>query len=170
LSFELRYATKNNFTGRILYAVDTTYLRKGTADKLKQAAAEFERDGYHLLIWDAYRPPSVQLELWQIVNDSRYIANPFNGWSYHNRGSAIDCTLLDRNGAFVEMPTGFDSFTAKADRNYNDVTREQAANAVYLESVMRKHGFLSIQTEWWHFNDSDKYDLAYSVSTPYLNE
>ena len=58
--------------------------------------------------------------------DKRYVANPKKG-SIHNRGGAIDITLVDKKGRELKMPTGFDNFTSKASRNYKkmDNTRKQ---------------------------------------------
>lgn len=160
VDLDIKYATTSNFTGMRLYPSSAAYLRQGTADKLKAVCDEIAKDGYHLKIWDAYRPPSVQFILWQKSPDSRYIANPYHGVSKHSRGTAVDLTLVDRHNRELEMPSGFDEFSAQADRNYQDVSTLAKKNAEYLEQVMRKHGFTSIQTEWWHFDDKDEYPLA----------
>lgn len=154
VAIELRYATNNNIMKRILYENSNTYLRKGTADKLKEANYEFKKLGYRIKIWDAYRPTQVQKVLWSKVSDNRYIANP-RGGSNHNRGAAIDITLVDKNSRELPMPTDFDGFSKLADKDYVDVEKKRAENAKLLESVMIKHGFESIYTEWWHFDDKE---------------
>lgn len=154
ITVELRYATENNITKKVLYKNGNAYLRKGTADKLREANNEFKRLGYRIKIWDAYRPTDVQKILWNRVSDSRYIANPKSG-SNHNRGAAVDITLVNKNGKEIPMPTDFDGFSRLADKDYSDVGTERAENARLLESVMIKHGFESIYTEWWHFDDRD---------------
>jgi len=156
IQVDLRYATPNNFTGAIIYDDDTAYLRRGTAEKLKAAQAEFASHGYTIKVWDAYRPPAAQFKLWEKVPDARFVINPHKGYSYHSRGVAVDITLADEKGREIIMPTGFDDFTARADRDYNDLDQEAAANARFLEGIMVKHGFKSIYYEWWHFIDSDK--------------
>lgn len=156
IQVDLRYATPNNFTGTVIYDNNTAYLRRGTAEKLKAAQAEFATHGYTIKVWDAYRPPAAQFKLWEKVPDARFVINPHKGYSYHSRGAAVDITLIDKNGQEVIMPTGFDDFTARADRNYSDLDQESAANARFLEEIMVKHGFKSIHYEWWHFIDSDK--------------
>lgn len=162
LEIDLIYATENNFTGKRLYENDVAYLRRGTADKLKNVADEAAEKGYRLKVWDAYRPPSVQFILWQAYPDQRFVANPHKGFSVHSRGCAVDLTLIDFHGKELNMPTPFDQFTPKANRDYSDVSLIQAGNAKYLEELMTRHGFLSIFTEWWHFNDTDLevYDVA----------
>lgn len=162
LEIDLVYATEKNFTGQRLYENDGAYLRRGTAQKLKNAAAEASEKGYRLKVWDAYRPPSVQFKLWQVYPDQRFVANPHKGFSVHSRGCAVDLTLIDFSGKELNMPSPFDHFSPKANRDYSDVSLMQAANAKYLEELMTRQGFLSIFTEWWHFNDADLevYDVA----------
>ena len=111
---DLRYATENNFTGKQVYPVSVCLLRKETARKLAAANAEFNKDGYRIKIWDAYRPPSVQKIFWELVPDERYVANPAQGGSRHNRGGAVDITLVDKGGREIEMPSDFDDFSEKA--------------------------------------------------------
>lgn len=151
---DLKYATADNFTHTKLYDCSQALLRKGTADKLKLAADELEKEGFRLKIWDAYRVPRTQFKMWNLVHDSRYIANPYKGYSNHSRGSAVDLTLVDAAGNEVKMPTGFDNFTpAAAQVNEND-------NAKYLKQTMMKYGFKPLATEWWHFDDTDTYEPA----------
>ena len=57
------------------------------------------------------------------------------------------------------MPTGFDDFSAKADRNYADCTETAANNAQILELLMEKHGFTGYAGEWWHFSDTTSYPV-----------
>lgn len=152
---ELKYAIEDNFTNRKVYPYDICVLQKSTAEKLAKANKELMEMGYRLKIWDAYRPLSVQKIFWEIVPDSRYVANPNTGGSKHNRGTAVDVTLVDMDGNELEMPTGFDDFTEKASRNYANVSEEAKKHVDILTNVMVKNGFTTISTEWWHYNDSD---------------
>lgn len=161
IKIELRYASDKNFTKSIIYDNNIAYLRRGTAEKLKAAQEEFATHGYTIKIWDAYRPPRAQFRLWEKCPDARFVINPHKGYSYHSRGIAVDITLVDENGQELLMPTGFDDFTARADRDYNDIDPKTADNARLLEEVMIKNGFESIYYEWWHFidRDRDKYQV-----------
>ncbi|MCL6611292.1 MAG: M15 family metallopeptidase [Peptococcaceae bacterium] len=150
------YYTDKNFTGQKLYDIPEAYLRKGTADKLKAAAGEVGAKGYRLKIWDAYRPPRVQYKMWEAFPNPNYLANPYKKPSDHSRGCAVDLTLTDSSGKELEMPSPFDEFSPRADRDYRDVSPVQGANAAYLEDVMKRHGFISIRTEWWHFSDCER--------------
>ncbi|MDP4145776.1 MAG: M15 family metallopeptidase [Bacillota bacterium] len=152
---ELRYATDNNFTGQRLYQTDICVLRKATAEKLAEANEEFRKLGYRVKIWDAYRPPYVQKIFWDMVKDKRFIANPDEGGSIHSRGCAVDITLVDKNGQELEMPSGFDDFSKNAFRDNPNMSEEARKNVELLTSIMIKHGFTTINEEWWHFEDVD---------------
>lgn len=152
---DMRYATENNFTKIKIYPVAMCALRKETAAKLAAANHELQKDGYRLKVWDAYRPPSVQKIFWELAPDDRYVANPYKGGSRHNRGGAVDVTLVDEKGNEVSMPTGFDDFTKRASPQNPFMTAEQKVNVNNLRRVMMKHGFEPYEHEWWHFDDSD---------------
>lgn len=154
---DLKYATADNFTGAVIYDFQDAYLRYGTVRRLNEVQEEVKRDGYSLKIWDGFRPVSAQFKLWEICPDSRYVANPNTGYSSHSKGNTVDITLVGRDGAEIMMPTGFDDFSAMADRNYSDCSEEAARNAEYLENVMLNHGFVPYDGEWWHFADEDSY-------------
>ena len=163
LTVDLRYATTDNFTGSKVYDFRDAWLRYGTVKKLAAAAALLEQEGYTLLIWDAYRPTSAQRILWNAKPDEKYVANPYKNGSSHSGGGTVDLTLLGPGGASVEMPSGFDNFSALADRDYSDVSAEAAEHAALLESAMTEAGFYPYAAEWWHYQDSALYtadDLA----------
>ena len=152
---DLRYASNNNFTGKQIYNRNICLLQEKTLNKLIAANKEFNSLGYKIKIWDAFRPQHIQLQLWDLVKDRRFIASPYIHWSRHNRGAAIDITLVDMNNKELEMPTGFDTFSIKAYRNSSDISLTAKKNSELLCSVMIKHGFKPIETEWWHFDDSE---------------
>lgn len=102
IRLDIRYATTNNFTGQAVYPSAKAYLRKTVAAKLGAVQTDLESQGLGLKVWDAYRPLAVQKKFWAIMPDERYVADPAKG-SRHNRGSAVDVTLV-RHG-FVPFPT-----------------------------------------------------------------
>lgn len=159
ISVDLRYATDNNFTGQPIYDFELPYLRCGTAQKLCQAAEELAQYGYYLKIWDAFRPVSAQFTLWEVCPDASFVANPNVGFSSHSRGNTVDLTLVDKWGQELEMPSGFDEFSALADRDYSDCSAEAAQNALLLQETMEKFGFSGYKKEWWHFSDSEEYPV-----------
>jgi D-alanyl-D-alanine dipeptidase len=151
---DIRYATTNNFMNQAVYDRADCYLRKKTAEKLRAVQEELAPKGLRLKIYDGYRPLSVQKKLWAIMPDENYVANPAKG-SRHNRGAAVDLTIVDKSGKELVMPTPFDDFTEKAHRNYNNLPAEALKNRKLLEDLMTKHGFVGLNTEWWHFDDVD---------------
>lgn len=153
---DLRYATTNNFTGTVIYAYDDAWLRYATVCKLLDAQEQLKAQGYRLCIWDAFRSARSQQTLWETYPDGNYVANPANGYSGHTRGDTIDVTLVTFEGETVEMPSGFDDFTALADRDYQDVSVVAAEHAQLLESVMESCGFTGYDKEWWHYSDNDR--------------
>lgn len=159
VAVELKYSTRDNFTGQVIYGFEDVFLRYGTVMKLKAVSEELTELGYGLKIWDGFRPVSAQFRLWKICPDPTYVADPNNGFSNHSRGYAVDLTLVDLGGREVEMPTDFDDFSPRADRDYSDCTETAAENVRLLEAVMEKHGFQGYWGEWWHFNDTRKYDV-----------
>ncbi len=159
IQIDLKYATAENFTGNVIYDFNEAYLRYGTVKKLMKVQDEVKQSGYSLKIWDAFRPAAAQFKLWQICPDSRYVANPNTGFSSHSKGNTVDITLVNRDGEEIELPTGFDDFSSKADRDYSDCSTTAAENARYLENVMQKNGFVPYAGEWWHFSDEDSYPV-----------
>ena len=158
-SQELFYATDRNFTGQTIYDFEDAYLRYGTVKKLMAVSEDLEELGLYLKIWDGFRPVSAQFKLWEIYPDPTYVANPTVGYSSHSRGNTVDLTLVDETGTELEMPTGFDDFSRKADRDYSDCTEAAANNARILELLMEKHGFAGYAGEWWHYSDAVSYPV-----------
>ena len=157
---DLKYATTDNFTGTVIYDFKDAYLRYGTVKKLAVAQEKFKAMGYYIKIWDAYRPFAAQEKLWQVCPNPRYVANPANGMKAHNLGGTIDMTIVTLDGEEVEMPTGFDDFSLKADRDYSDVSETAATNAMMLEQVMTECGFKGYQGEWWDYSDTTAYEAC----------
>lgn len=156
----LRYNTVNNFTGKIIYDFDDAYLRCGTVRKLAKASEELAKHGLAIKIWDAYRPVEAQAALWEICPDPNFVSDPKTGTRAHCKGSAVDITLVDlKTKKEVEMPSDFDEFSAKGDRDYSDCSKEAAKNAKLLEDVMKACGFTPYSKEWWHFSDTDSYPV-----------
>ncbi|MCC3566080.1 MULTISPECIES: M15 family metallopeptidase [unclassified Microcoleus] len=154
IRLDIRYATTNNFLKRKLYTVAKCALRSSVAQKLALVQTDLEKIGLGLKVYDCYRPFSVTKQMWEFLPDPNYVANPARG-SRHNRGAAVDLTLVDRTGKELEMPTPYDDFTKKAHRDYNGGSAQSRKNRQTLEDAMKKQGFIGISTEWWHFDSED---------------
>lgn len=164
IDLDLRYAAAENFTGEVIYDSAEAYLRRGTAEKLAKVQEELKEQGYSLTIWDAWRPVAAQFALWRACPDARYVADPFNGFSGHCRGNTVDITITTLDGEPVELPSGFDDFSALADRDYSDVSETAAANARLLEDAMACAGFTGYAAEWWHYTDTDAYEVVEALA------
>jgi zinc D-Ala-D-Ala dipeptidase len=150
---ELRYAGRHNLTGRVLYPPGTRALvRPEVALRLARAQRFLRRYAHGLKIWDAYRPRSVQVQLWRAAPATDYIADPetANG-SLHTWGVAVDATLVNSRNQPVMMPTDFDDFTPAAMLIYCGANRCIRSNLRLLQAAMGMAGFYGQRREWWHF-------------------
>lgn len=158
LALDIRYATGNNFTGQRVYPSARCYLRADIARRLLKVQEQLRSQGLGLKIFDCYRPFSVQEQFWRIMPDERYVLEPVRvdgvivKSSRHNRGAAVDVTLVDRHGSELAMPTGYDDFSEKAHRDSRAASTEARANSLTLEKAMSSQGFEPLATEWWHFD------------------
>jgi len=150
---ELRYAGKNNIAGRRLYPRFTRAMVRPEVLPRLIAAHKFLRNyNYRLKIWDAYRSPSVQKELWRAIKNENYVANPdLAVGSLHSWGVAVDCTLADLHDREVPMPTDFDDFTPAAMTRYIGPDRSIRNRLHLLRVAMAGSGFYAFHNEWWHF-------------------
>ncbi len=148
---DIRYATTNNFTGKVMYPVARCLLRRDAAFRLLRAEQHLNKQGYRLIVFDGYRPLSVQKKFWAILPDERYVADPAKG-SRHNRGAAVDVSLADLKGNPLPMPSDYDDFSVKAHRDYTGASPEAKKNCAILETAMKNEGFDPFPTEWWHFD------------------
>ena len=168
---EIRYFSTYNFVGDRIdgYEDPIALLTKDAARALKTVSNQANVMGFRLKVFDAYRPARAvrHFVLWGIEDlDQRmkpffypelekqdlfrlgYIANK----SSHSRGSTIDLTLLDMaTGKELDMGSPFDYFSERSHPDCRDVTEEQYANRMRLQSLMVNNGFVPIDCEWWHF-------------------
>ena len=148
--YELKYATPDNFLKQAVYDCGECYLRKSTAEALVKANKAFIQLGYRIKLFDCYRPLSVQKKMWKILPGTHYVANPAKG-SKHNRGAAVDLTLVDTQGKELNMGTPFDFFGKEAHHTYTEHPKEVLENRKLLKETLDKFNFKSIYSEWWHY-------------------
>jgi D-alanyl-D-alanine dipeptidase len=151
IQVDLKYATPDNFTGQVVYAFHDCLLLDEVAIQLAQVQAELELKGLGLKIWDGFRPLSAQWKFWELVPDERYVSDPRKG-GRHTRGTAVDVTLVRKDGQELTMPSDFDDFSEKAHRDYRGASEEAMFHRELLRDVMERHGFIGLPTEWWHFD------------------
>ncbi len=157
IRLDIRYATPNNFTGKILYRQPRAFLQAAAADALLVALRQLKAKGFGLTIFDGYRPHAITKYMWEVTPPSKrdYVANPAKG-SRHNRGCAVDLTMhhLD-SGKQVEMPSPYDDFSNKAHQDFMDTTPAAIAHRAALRDAMQAAGFIAMSNEWWHFDFKD---------------
>lgn len=149
--YEMKYATENNFLKSKVYDCANCYLRLKTAKALIKANSKFMRLGYKIKIYDCYRPLEIQKKMWSIVPNPNYVANPSKG-SIHNRGGAVDISLVDNKGMELDMGTPFDFFGPEASHNFRNFSREIIENRAMFKRIMLSSKFQSFDSEWWHYN------------------
>jgi D-alanyl-D-alanine dipeptidase len=147
---DLKYATPDNFLKQKVYDCPECFLRISTAKALVKANQELIKKGFRIKLYDCYRPLDVQKKMWKILPGTNYVANPKKG-SKHNRGAAVDLTLVDSLGNELNMGTKFDFFGPEAHHTYLKHSKEVLANRKLLKETLAKHNFKSIYNEWWHY-------------------
>jgi D-alanyl-D-alanine dipeptidase len=136
IPLDIRYATADNFMKKTLYPVAKAYLRAPAARALMDVQRELDTRGLGIKV---FRNPD-------------YVADPAKG-SRHNRGAAVDLTLIDlKTGRELAMPTPYDDFTPRAAHAFEDLPEDVRANRALLREVMTKHGFEPLPSEWWHYD------------------
>ncbi|TVZ51612.1 M15 family metallopeptidase [Dokdonia sp. Hel_I_53] len=154
-AYDVRYATDDNFLKQTVYDCVQCLLIPEVAKALVSANDEFCELGYKIKLFDCYRPVSVQKKMWDIFPNPGYVGNPYKSGSIHNRGAAIDMTIVTLKDSILDMGSDYDHFGKEAhiDHPHNETI---VANRKLLWSIMKKHGFSPIRTEWWHFNYDEK--------------
>jgi len=158
---KLRYATTDNFTGKQIYPANATaWLRPKTVKQLKIVQQVLRKQGYQLVIWDAYRPAWAQEKLWQACPDENFVAPPKQG-SRHTRGTTVDVSMADLQGHLVEMPTDFDSFSPQASHFAKHLSHAVSLHREILRQAFFQNGFSGVPAEWWHYDliDWNRYPL-----------
>ena len=168
---DIRYYSSFNFIGERIdgYEEPVALLTREAAQALKAASDEAKKRGLRLKIFDAYRPQKAvdhfvrwakdpgdirmkpffypELEKKDII-PQHYIAEH----SGHSRGSTVDLTLFDMaTQQDLDMGGTFDWFGEKSHPDYAGAGEAQHANRMLLQSLMVKHGFRPLDSEWWHF-------------------
>lgn len=167
---DIRYAGSHNFVGCPVdgYFAPRAVLKEKAALALKAAAEAFEKMGYGLLIYDAYRPqravdhfvrwakdPSdvkTKDEFYPTLDKSELFPKGYIAvYSGHSRGLTVDLTLTDRDGNEIDMGGEFDWFSKISSHGYEGVTPQQKKNRETLRQGMLAAGFDDYSEEWWHY-------------------
>ena len=167
---DIRYAGDHNFVGCPVdgYFVPKSVLQECAALALKKASQEFEKMGYGLLIYDAYRPQravdhfvrwakdpddiKTKDEFYPELDKSELFPKGYIAvYSGHSRGLTVDLTLTDSEGKEIDMGGEFDWFSKISSHDYENLTETQKANRRLLREGMLAAGFDDYAEEWWHY-------------------
>lgn len=164
IRMDLRYGSFNNVTGHDLYCGrQRAFVHRDALPKLKKAIRLMQKElpGYTFVIFDAARPMYAQAALKSTVAGtpySNYVSSGKTG-GLHNYGLALDMTLADSTGALLDMGTDFDSFERCAGEvgeaealERGRLTQQQLDNRNLLRGIMKRAGWVTLNSEWWHFN------------------
>ncbi|KUH79914.1 MULTISPECIES: M15 family metallopeptidase [unclassified Mycobacterium] len=164
---DLRYATTNNFVGEQLYPADARCLvDESMAPRLSAAADALRPGGEVLVFWDCYRPHDVQVRMYEAVPEPGWVARPGPYARSHEAGLSVDVTLA-RDGALVDMGTGFDEFDPRANAYATDgVGAAAQANRARLRDAMAAGGLTVYEGEWWHFDAPGAYEQRPILDAP----
>lgn len=149
--YDMRYASDNNFLKTAVYDCDKCYLRLATVKSLIEASERAKKAELKIKIFDCYRPLDVQKKMFLIVPNPKYVANPAIG-SIHNRGGAVDLTLVDSKDTELNMGTDFDHFGPESAHKFRKLPKQVLKNRKILRQIMEDAGFTSLPSEWWHYN------------------
>jgi zinc D-Ala-D-Ala dipeptidase len=150
-AYDMKYATSDNFLKSKVYECGECYLRLKTVKALIKANQMAQKYGFRIKLFDCYRPLVIQKKMWAIFPDPNFVANPLKG-SIHNKGNAVDITLIDRAGKELEMGTEFDYFGPEASHKFGFLSDTIKSNRNLLKKIMTNSKFNSFETEWWHYN------------------
>jgi len=171
IRLDLRYGTFNNITGHDLYCGEQrAFIHKDALKKLQKALKLIasEMPGSELVIFDGARPMYAQAALKKSVQGTAYSHFVSSGTTggLHNYGLALDLSITDSTGQLLDMGTDFDSFercageVGEADAlKRGRLTHTQIDNRNKLRSIMKRAGWVLLNSEWWHFN---AYTRAYT--------
>ncbi|MBO7417777.1 MAG: M15 family metallopeptidase [Bacteroidaceae bacterium] len=158
IQVSLMYSRDDNFTGKRLYNdLREAYLHRDAIApllKAQQLLHEIHPE-YNIIIFDAARPMHIQQQMWDRVKGTKqqnYVSNPTRGGGLHNYGLAVDISIVNAQGDTIPMGTVVDHLGKEAHTDYTAISQEALLNRRLLIQVMRKAGFRSLPSEWWHFN------------------
>lgn len=157
-------------------AKSISFLHRTPAYMLVSAQENLPK-GIKLLIKECHRPVSLQAKYWNDYSDkmklqhqdwseqqinsecSKFVAPP--DVAPHSTGGAVDLTLTNEEGIWLDMGTGFNaSLIETANATYteaNNISETARTNRQMLVQAMVSAGFVNYPTEWWHWSYGDKY-------------
>lgn len=158
-------------------------LRKSAAILLMQAARCFNQHGFSLKVESAYRSLDNQknkfIKRYQSMKGSfpgkskselLKLANTYTAGipilAAHTAGAAVDTTLLDKNGNFLDFGAPYMHGDIESVTDYPNFPKKVKENRKILKEGMEKFGFINYPFEYWHYSIGDVC-AAYLTSQKY---
>lgn len=166
------------------------FARESVLKKLVEASKMLP-EGFKIVIFDSWRPVKVQKELFDRYKKETAKSNPeksnielenlviqFVAFpscdpqkpSPHSTGGAIDLTIADSKGYYLDMGSEFDETTERSRTNYYENRGSRIMKIAYnrrlLYNIMTNVGFTNYPREWWHF-DYGNQNWAWKTSNQY---
>jgi D-alanyl-D-alanine dipeptidase len=157
IRLDIRYASSNNFLGEPLYTSARALMQRPAAEALARADQRLHAQGFGIVVFDAYRPWFVTKMFWDGTPAAAhlFVADPSEG-SRHNRGEAVDISLVDlATGHELTMTGAYDELSARSYPLYDGGTSEQRWRRDVLRAALESEGFSVYPYEWWHFDFGD---------------
>jgi D-alanyl-D-alanine dipeptidase len=160
IRLDVRYATRNNFTGRRLagYCRPWAFLTRRAAVRLARVQRALAPAGLGLVVYDGYRPARATRAM------VRWAERTGNEWvlrqgyvarrSHHALGSTVDVGLVRlASGRALDMGTAYDTFSRRS--HTLNASGRALRNRWRLRSAMARQGFVNYRREWWHYELAD---------------
>ncbi|MCR8147715.1 M15 family metallopeptidase, partial [Pseudomonas aeruginosa] len=167
----------------IPHAIPECHARGEVFERLLRVAAALP-GGVRLVVLDAWRPFAVQQYLYDSLSSAlaahyprageaelerltrQFVSPPSSSReapSPHLTGGAVDVTLCDAQGRWLDMGSAFDeavpaSYTAYFERLAEPDTRQRRVrdHRRLLYHAMLDAGFSNLPSEWWHYDFGDQ--------------
>lgn len=160
IAVDLRYATTNNVFQRVFYPSPTIYVDSCVALRLSRIQRELSKQGIGLIVFEGYRPPSIQQAL-DIMNLSQEYR--FDDTEHYRKGLGVDVGLYYLDGQDLEVPSPWGIDCERAYQDFYDLPAMAYHNRTLLTEIMMRHGFVPLRERWWHF-DLKGWDNAPNLS------
>jgi D-alanyl-D-alanine dipeptidase len=145
------YNTSDNVYGYIFYPSPQVYLLNNVARRLSHVQEDLEKEGLGLIVYEGYRPPSIQKLMDTLsfdLDESRRRTYP----RHYRTGMGVDVSIYYLDGSPIQLPTLPGNTTWQAWRDFPYLPCHVFHNRSLLEKIMWNHGFVPMRERWWHFD------------------
>jgi zinc D-Ala-D-Ala dipeptidase len=182
------YVVPQDFLQGIKNSLKESLVRETIANKLLKASSLLPPK-YKFAVWDAWRPIETQKAIFDryrerlknqnptlnedelIILVQQYVSVPSLDDKCpppHSTGGAIDLSIVDQSGNYLDMGTPYDEFGTRANIRYFEEKIEIGErlsskdmiilnNRRLLFNIMIEEGFTNYPVEWWHYDYGNQF-------------